>query len=328
VKVLFIGGTGTISSACTLQALAQGIDLYHLNRGRSSRPAPMGVRTLRADIRDVGAARKALSDHTFDAVVDWVAFNPDHIETDIELFGGRMKQYIFISSASAYHVPPLSLPITESCPLYNPYWMYSSGKIECEARLTRAYRQDGFPATIVRPSHTYDDRMVPMGFGYTVIDRMRRGKPVIVHGDGTSLWTLTHHRDFAVGLVGLLGQSKAIGDCFHITSDEILTWNQIFHTMADAANTDAHLVHIPSDFIAAFDSNWGASLLGDKAYSKTFDNSKIKRLVPAFDPVIPFQQGAREIIAYYDSDPARRTVDRDQDAKMDQILDAYRSAWP
>jgi nucleoside-diphosphate-sugar epimerase len=328
VKVLFIGGTGTISSACTQRALDKGYELYHLNRGLSDRPTPNGVKVLRSDIRNKESTKQALGEHTFDVVVDWVAFTPDHIDTDIELFSGRTMQYVFISSASAYHVPPLNLPITESCPLSNPYWQYSRDKIACEERLTQAYREVEFPSTIVRPSHTYDCRLTPMEFQYTVINRMRQGKKVIMHGDGTSLWTLTHHKDFAVGLVGLLGNDRAIGDSFHITNDEILTWNQIFKLMADAAGVEARLVHIPSDFIAAFDPDWGAGLLGDKAHSKIFDNTKIKRTVPEFNPVIPFYQGAREIIAYYDADPSHQIIDAEQDQRMDCIIAAYESALP
>ncbi|MCB0072595.1 MAG: NAD-dependent epimerase/dehydratase family protein, partial [Caldilineaceae bacterium] len=251
------------------------------------------------------------------------------IETDIELFSGRTRQYVFISSASAYHTPPLDLPLIESTPLHNPYWQYSRDKIACEERLIREYRGHGFPVTIVRPSHTYDRTLMPMGFKYTMIDRMRKGKKVIVHGDGTSLWTFTHHKDFAVGLVGLLGNHHAIGDAFHITNDEILTWNQIYLLMAQAAGVDApKLVHIPSDFIAAFDPDWGAGLLGDKAHSMTFDNTKIRRLVPEFNPTIPFWQGAREIMAYYDEDPAHQVIDAAADAMMDRIIAAYEAAWP
>ncbi|HQV31298.1 MAG TPA: SDR family oxidoreductase [Calditrichia bacterium] len=328
MKVLFIGGTGIISSACSELALKEGIELFHLNRGQSQRATPEGVRVLRGDIHDPVSFRNALGDHQFDAVVDWIAFTPDQIERDISLFAGRTRQFVFISSASAYHTPPLNLPVTESTPLFNPFWEYSRNKIACEERLVRAYRESGFPATIVRPSHTYDQTLTPMGFGYTVINRMRQGRRVIVHGDGTSLWTLTHHRDFAVGLVGLLGNERAVGDVFHITNDEILTWNQIYNLMAEAAGTRAHLVHIPSDFIAAFDPDWGAGLLGDKAHSMVFDNSKIRRTVPAFNPVIPFYRGAREIMAYYDADPARQVVDQQQDAMMDRIISAYESALP
>ena len=328
MKVLFVGGTGIISSACTQRAVKQGIELYHLNRGESKRPTPEGVKVLRADFRDAGSVKRALEGHTFDAVVDWIAFTPDHIEADIELFSGRTKQYVFISSASAYHVPPLNLPITESCPLYNPYWQYSRDKIACEERLTKAYRETGFPATIVRPSHTYDRTLMPMAIQYTVSVRMREGKKVIVHGDGTSLWTLTHHKDFAVGFNGLLGNERVIGDAFHITNDEILTWNQIYERMAAAAGVEADIVHIPSEFIAAFDPEWGAGLLGDKAHCKIFNNTKIKRTVAEFNPVIPFLQGAVEIMAYYDADSAHQIIDKKQDEKMDRIVAAYESALP
>ena len=328
MKVLFIGGTGIISSACSRRAVDVGIELFHLNRGQSRRPAPAGVKVLRGDIREEGSALQALADHSFDVVVNWVAYVPGHIEMDLKLFSGRAKQYVFISSASAYHTPPLNLPITESTPLYNPFWQYSQDKIACEERLTQAYRERGFPVTIVRPSHTYDNTLTPMGFQYTVIDRMRKGKKVIVYGDGTSLWTLTHHDDFAVGLVGLLGNPHAIGDTFHITNDEILTWNQIFTIMAEAAGADPRFVHIPSEFIAAFDPEWGANLLGDKSHSMIFDNTKIRRTVPAFNPTIPFQQGAREIVAYYDSDPAHQAINSRQDEMMDRIITAYESAWP
>ena len=227
MKVLFIGGTGKISSACTHLAVEKGIDLYLLNRGQTDRPVPEGVHVLQGDIRDPESARRALHGLEFDAVVNWIAFTPDHVETDLELFRGRTGQYLFISSASAYQKPPNALPITESTLLANPFWLYLRNKIACEDRLVRAYHEEDFPFTVVRPSHTYDRTMLPFNGGYTVVDRMRKGKPVIVHGDGTSLWVLTHHRDFAKAFVGLLGNNHAIGDAFHITSDELLTWNQI-----------------------------------------------------------------------------------------------------
>ncbi len=328
MKVLFIGGTGKISSACAQLAVERGIELYFLNRGQTSeRPAPPGVQVLHGDIRDIHSARQALAGHTFDVVVNWIAFTPEHIETDLALFGGQVGQYIFISSASAYQKPLSQLPITESTPLANPYWLYSRNKIACEERLMRAYREDGFPFTVVRPSHTYDKTMLPFTGGYTVIDRMRKGKKVIVHGDGTSLWVMTHHRDFAKGFVPLLGNPHALGETFHITSDELLTWNQIYEICARAAGVEhPQLVHVPSELIAAYDANWGAGLLGDKAHSVIFDNSKIKRLVPDFACTIPFAQGAREILAWYDADPARQVVDARLDGLMDQIIQAYERA--
>ena len=328
MKVLFIGGTGTISSACSELAAERGVELYVMNRGRSLRELPEGVRPLQGDIRDRASVGAALGDETFDAVVNWVAFTPDHIEADLEVFRGRTGQYVFISSASAYQTPPLSLPITESTPLSNPFWAYSRDKITCEERLIRAYRDEGFPVTIVRPSHTYDRTLLPMDGGYTVVDRMRRGKKVIVHGDGGSLWVLTHHRDFAKGFIGLLGNPHAIGETFHITSDELLTWNQIFETVARAAETTAQIVHVPSEVVAAYDAGWGAGLLGDKAHSMVFDNTKIKRVVPDYVATIPFARGAEEIMAWYDADPARQVVDPERDQLMDKIIAAQLSAWP
>jgi len=322
MRVLFIGGTGVISSACSQLAIERGIDLYLLNRGESTRPIPQGARVLRGDIRNRASVQSALADLKFDAVVDWIVFTPEQAQADLDLFRGRTDQYLMISSASVYQKPLASLPITESTPLANPYWDYSRNKIACEQVLMQAYRAEQFPVTIVRPSHTYDQTMLPLHGRYTMVARMRRGKPVIVHGDGTSLWTLTHHRDFAKGLVGLLGNPHAVGDAFQITSDEILTWNQIYQIVARAAGTEAKIVHVPSDDIRAYDQNWGDSLLGDKAHSVIFDNSKIKRLVPDYAATIPFAQGAREIIAWHDADPARHVIDARIDQLIDQIIAA------
>ncbi len=323
MKILFVGGTGIISSACSQLALERGYELVLLNRGQSSRQIPEGARQIQSDIRNLAAAKEALADEHFDVVVNWVAFTPEHIATDLELFTGRTGQYVFISSASAYQTPPTHLPITESTPLHNPFWAYSRQKIACENRLMRAYRENGFPVTIVRPSHTYDQTLLPIRGGYTVVNRMRQGKKVVVHGDGTSLWTLTHHRDFAKGFVGLLGHPAAIGDVFHITSDELLSWNQIFQQVAAAAGAEAQLVHISSDTLAHHDADWGSDLLGDKAHSMIFDNSKIKRLVPDFVATIPFWQGAQEIIAWYDADPARQTIDPAFDQLLDDLIARY-----
>ncbi|WP_420593791.1 SDR family oxidoreductase [Deinococcus sp.] len=326
MKLLFVGGTGIISSACSQLAAERGHELYLLNRGQSSRAVPEKAHVLHGDIRDADSARQALGDHEFDAVVNWVAFTPGHVQSDIELFTNRTRQYVFISSASAYQKPVGHLPITESTPLHNPFWEYSRQKIACEEVLIRAYREDAFPVTIVRPSHTYDQTLLPMDGGYTVVNRMRRGLPVIVHGDGTSLWVLTHHRDFAVGFVGLLGRSAAIGDTFQITSDEWLTWNQIFAEVARAAGTEARIVHVPSEVIARHDPEWGAGLLGDKSHSVIFDNTKIRRFVPDYAPRIPFARGAEEIMAWYDADPARQVVDAKLDALMDRIVAEYGAA--
>ena len=329
MKVLFIGGTGIISSACSELAVREGIDLYLLNRGQTiDRPAPIGATVLFGDIRDRASAEAALAGHTFDAVVDWIAFTPDHVQADIDLFRGRTGQYVFISSASVYQTPPASLPVTESTLLDNPYWDYSRNKIACEELLVRAYRDEKFPMTIVRPSHTYDATKIPLMGGYTSLQRMKDGKPLVVHGDGTSLWTLTHHRDFAKGFVPLLGNQRALGEAIHITSDEWLTWNQIYEIMASALGTPAELVHVPSELINAFDPLHGAGLLGDKSHSMIFDNSKIKRLAPGFACTIPFSWGAHEIVAWHEADPARQQVDPYVDKLMDRVLAAYRSIWP
>ena len=328
MKALFIGGTGIISSACAPLAVERGIDLTLLNRGQSTRPLVAGVPVLHGDIRDREATARLLGDQTFDVVVDFVAFTPEHIETDLALFRGRTKQYVFISSASAYQTPPLSWPTTESTPLRNPFWPYSRNKIACEDMLVRAYRDEGFPITIVRPSHTYDAAAIPLFGRYTVLDRILRGKPVIVHGDGTSLWTLTHHRDFAKGFVGLLGNAHAIGEAIHITSDEALTWDQIVEALADAAGVAPQIVHVPSDRIAAYDAGWGAGLLGDQSHSMIFDNSKVKRLVPDFVATIPFRQGAAEMVAWYASHPEAQKVDPKVSELFDTIIAAERAAWP
>jgi nucleoside-diphosphate-sugar epimerase len=324
MRVLFIGGTGIISSASARLAVERGYELYLLNRGNTTtRPAPAGARLLHGDIRDPQSARAALEDRTFDAVVDWIAFTPQHVQADLDLFRGRTGQYIFISSASVYQTPPASLPVTESTILDNPYWQYSRNKIACEELLVRAYRDEKFPMTIVRPSHTYDKTLLPFDGGYTVVNRMRLGKKVVVHGDGTSLWTLTHHADFAKGFVGLLGHPAATGEAFHITSDEWLSWNQIFTIIGRAAGAEPHQVHVPSDAIDALDPDWGAGLLGDKAHSMIFDNSKIKRLVPDFRASIPFARGAEEIIAWYDADPARQKIDEKRDHLFDLLVEKY-----
>lgn len=325
LRVLFIGGTGTISSACAPLAVARGIELTLLNRGRSTdHEVPDGAEVLTADVRDPAGVRAALRGREFDAVVDWIAFTPEHVAADIDLFAGRTGQYVLISSASAYQTPPERLPITESTPLRNPYWQYSRNKIACEELLVRAYREHGFPATIVRPSHTYDRRLVPLDGGWTAVERMRQGREVVVHGDGTSLWTLTHHEDFARGFVPLLGHPRALGEAFHITSDDVLTWDQIARALGRAAGVEPRIVHVPSDAIAAADPEWGAGLLGDKAHSMVFDNAKLRRVVPDFVATIPFEAGARQIVEWHDADPARKRVDARLDALMDELVARFR----
>lgn len=328
MKVLFIGGTGTISTASTKLALARGFDLTLLNRGSEGREVPDGARVINGDIRDLALARAAIDDERFDVVVDWVAFTPEHIETDLQLFNGHCGQYIFISSASAYQTPPATLPVRESTILDNPYWAYSRNKMACEESLQRAYREDKFPITIIRPSHTYDKYYLPIEGGWTVAERLLRGDKIIVHGDGTSLWTLTHSTDFAKGLVGLLGNDHAIGESFHITSDEWLTWNRIHEIIAAALGVKADIVHIPSDLINAYAPEWGASLLGDKAHSFILDNSKIKRLVPDFVCTTPFSRGVEDIINWHMADSSRRVVSKEFDALCGRMLEAYQQAWP
>lgn len=327
MKILFVGGTGIISSACSELALQRGHELYLLCRNQSPRAVPREATVLRGDIRDPRSARTALGDHHFDSVVNFIAFEPEHIETDLALFAGRTQQYVFISSASAYKKPVDQWPITEATPLHNPYWQYSRNKIACEDRLFRAYREQGFPITVVRPSHTYDKTLLPFDpylAGYTVLRRMLDGKPIVVHGDGTSLWVLTHHKDFARGLLGLLGHPKAVGEAFHITSDEVLTWNQIFQLVGRAAGVEPTLVHVPSEVIARRHPDWGAGLLGDKAHSVIFDNTKLKRVVPDYCATIPFSQGAREIVKFYIENPHFEALRPDVDLLMDELCGEWR----
>ena len=324
LSVLFIGGTGVISAAAARRALAVGHRLTILNRGsKTLRPAPQGAEVLTADIRDTASVRAALGTRIFDVVVDFVAFRADQVTADIELFAGRTRQYVFISSASAYQKPPARLPIRESTPLRNPFWQYSRDKIACEDLLVKAYRQEGFPATIIRPSHTYDRTGVVLTGGWTDIARMRAGMPVVVHGDGTSLWTLTHSSDFAKAFVGLLGLPQAVGDSFTITSDEYLPWNEIYEIYARAAGAPApQLVHIASDTIAAAAPDIGPSLLGDKSHSVVFDNSKVKALVPEFICTVPFALGARQALSWHDSNPDQQVVDDRLNATFDQLIAA------
>jgi len=325
LKVLFIGGTGNISTSVSKLCIEKSFDLYLLNRGSRKVEIP-GVKTLTADITDQNQTDKILKEHNWDVVVDWIAFNVKDIDRDINLFQNKTKQYIFISSASIYQKPPLHPIITESTPLCNPYWEYSRNKIACEDRLNRAMREENFPITIVRPSHTYDTS-IPVaagdGTGYTIVDRMKKGKKIFVHGDGTSLWTLTHAEDFAKGFVGLLGHQKAIGHAFHITSDESLTWNQIYQAIADAIGVEAKIVHVPSEFIIKFDRSLIGNLLGDKSYSVIFDNSKIKSFVPDFKAIIPFKQGIKRTLAWFEDDPTRQIIKKETNEMMDRIIRAY-----
>jgi nucleoside-diphosphate-sugar epimerase len=310
-SILFIGGTGVISAAAARRAVALGHRLTILNRGRSSRPVPEGVETLSADVRDASAVREALAAREFDAVADFITYTPDQAKASLDLFAGRTGQYVFISSASAYQKPPTRLPIRESTPLKNPFWQYSRDKIACEDLFYEAYREQDFPVTVVRPSHTYDRTKIAMVGGWTDIHRMRAGLPVMVHGDGTSLWTLTHSQDFAKAFVGLLGRPQAVGESYTITSDEYLPWNQIYQLFARAAGVrEPELVHVASETIAAHSDELGANLLGDRSHSVVFDNTKIKSLVPDYCATIPFADGAREIVDWHDANPDLQVVDQ------------------
>jgi nucleoside-diphosphate-sugar epimerase len=325
MKVLFIGGTGFISTAVSRLAIEKGIELYLLNRGLSFAKTT-GSQILTANIHDYQSMRDALKNQTFDVVVDWIAFTPEDIERDLELFRGRTKQFVFISSASAYQKPPASYLITESTPLINPYWEYSRNKIACEERLIKANHEEGFPVTIVRPSLTYDSNF-PIAIGgwgcYTLADRLQKGLPIIVHGDGSSLWVVTHAEDFGRGILGLLGNERAVGQAFHITSDEVLTWNQIYETIADGLGVEAKIVHIPSNFIVKIAPRMTGSLFGDKMWSSVFDNSKIKAFVPDFQATIPFSIGIRKTLAWFAADKSRQQIDKGVNSEMNKILKAY-----
>jgi len=327
MKVLFIGGTGTISAACSELAVQQGIDLYLLNRGNRSELVPKGACTITADIYNSAEVAKALTGHFFDAIVDWIAFTPEHVERDIELFAGKTRQYIFISSTSVYQKPSSLYKITESTPLANPFWEYSRNKIACEDRLLQEYRENDFPVTIVRPSHTYGNSSIPWAFHgkspWTIIDRMQKGKKIIVHGDGTSLWSLTHNSDFAKAFNGLLGNTQSIGHAFHITSDEVLTWNQILQAIGRAAGVTPDIINISSNFIVNFHHDSKGTLLGDKANSVVFDNTKIKTFVPDFVATTRFEEGIKQSIAWFEAHPEKCTPDTEWDALCDKIIAAY-----
>ena len=313
MKVLFIGGTGVISSACSELAAQRGIDLHLLNRGRSGPALPAGVSRIIADVNNPSEVQTALSHHHFDAIVNFIAFTAADVERDHRLFAGRTGQYLFISSASAYLKPPPSYLITEATPLGNPFWQYARDKIACEAYLQTHHGSD-FPVTIVRPSLTYGDWTIPLAVNsrmrpWSVVDRMLKGMPVIVPGDGTSLWTTTHNTDFAKGLIGLLGNPLAFGEAVHITTDEVLTWDQHYQAVGRAVGVEPNLLHVTSEMIGAWDDPRRGSLLGDKSWSTVFDNSKIKRLVPDFRATVPFSEGISRTIAAFRADPSKMEVD-------------------
>ncbi|WP_149303437.1 NAD-dependent epimerase/dehydratase family protein [Pareuzebyella sediminis] len=326
MKVLFIGGTGNISTASSRLALAKGIDLYLLNRGNSNTRI-VGAKSIIGDIGQPDALGE-LKEHEWDVVVNWIAFMPEDIERDIQLFRGKTKQYIFISSASCYQTPLTYPVITESTPLVNNLWDYSQNKIRCEHRLQKAYRKEEFPITIVRPSLTYDT-VIPIAIGgfdkYNTANRILTGKEIIVHGDGTSLWTVTHSDDFAKGFVGLLGLRQAIGHAFHITSDEVLSWNMIYKILADALEKEAKIVHIASDFICSVEPSFTGTLLADKAESVLFDNTKIKTFVSGYKATIPFAEGIKRTLSWLHDNPEFINIDQQTEEKIENILSVYRS---
>jgi nucleoside-diphosphate-sugar epimerase len=327
MKILFLGGTGIISIASTALAAKRGMEVTLLSRGQHAAQLPPGVKTLIADANDPALAQK-LERESFDAVVDWIALTPADIERDLKLFRGRTRQFVFISSASVYQKPATYYLITESTPLINPYWEYSRNKIACEERLLQVYREEGFPITIVRPSLTYGDTPIPLVLNswqnsYTAVDRMIRGQKMVVPGDGSSLWVVTHNSDFAKGLVGLLGHQQAIGHAFHITSDEVLTWDQLYRIVGKAVGVEPQLVHIPSDFISACLPAKQGTLLGDKAVSVVFDNTKIKRFVPGYCATTSFAEGVRQSLAWFNADPARKVIDHEVNAMLDKLIAAY-----
>lgn len=321
LKVLLIGGTGTISSAVARRALKVGHSVTVMNRGRSSlRPLEGGAQLLVADARDRAAVAAALEGQSFDVVVDFLSYVPEHVSAWVQQLRGTVGQYIFVSSASAYQKPPVRLPVTESTPLRNPYWQYSRDKIACEDLLAAAYREDGFPVTVIRPSHTYDQHSLPFQGRWTVLDRMLRGKPIVVHGDGTSLWTITHAADVAVGIVGLFGRDAALGEAFTVTGSDSPTWNRIYTAFAEAIGVEAELIHAPSEMIAQEMPEWGPAFLGDKAHSMVFDTSKIRALVPGFVQTVPFDEGARMMAGWYLSHPEAQVVDGEADAAFERIV--------
>ena len=333
MRILMIGGTGTISSAITRQLAASGHDLWLLNRGHRKDEVPTGVRQIIADIDDTDEVLRQIGDAQFDAVCEFIGFLPSQVERDIRLFKGRTRQYVYISSASAYNKPAANHVITEGTTLANPYWEYSRNKIACEELLLKAYREEGFPVTIVRPSHTYCERAVPVSVhglkgSWQVLKRMQEGKPVIVHGDGSSLWTLTWNEDFASGFIGLLGNPKAIGEAFQIMSDEQLTWNQIYECVARALHVTPRLYHVSSDFLAVTSPkawDFTGNLLGDKAVTVVFDCSKLKRVVPGFQAVTRFDEGVRRCVDHILAHPELQVEDPDFDAWCDRVIEAQES---
>ncbi len=319
VRVLFVGGTGNISGPSSRLLAERGVDLTVISRGGSD----VGT-SLRADARAAVSMAQALGDQRFDVVVDWIAFTPEHVEAALGLYPD-VSQYVFISSAVVYAKPP-PFPVVETAPLGTRDFPYAGNKIACEERLARAYAETGFPYTILRPSYTYGETRIPTavdGVDFTIVERMRRGRKLVVPGDGTALWTMTHADDFAVGLAGLLGNPAAVGETFHITSDEVLTWNELTETIATLAGFEPELVHVPSDFIAGIDSDLGQELLNDRAHSLVFDNSKVKGLVPEFEAKVSFAEGIARSLEWFGGEPSRQAFSEERIELLDRVVDAY-----
>ncbi len=328
MKILLIGGTGTISMAITRLLAKQNHEVILFNRGGRSSELPDNVKVIKGDISNEKEAAALLDGMTFDCVGEFIGFVPEQVQRDYRLFSGKTKQYIYISSASAYQKPLSHYKITESTPLSNPHWQYSRDKIACEEFLMKMYRENGFPITIVRPSHTYDERSVPLGVhgdkgSWQVIKRIMDGKPVIIHGDGSSLWTITHNSDFAKAYCGLIGNIHAIGEAFHITSDESVTWNQIYQIIADELGVELKACHIPSDFLHAIGPyDFEGTLIGDKTSTVVFDNSKIKRAVPDFTATVRADQGIRNTIRHILAHPELQVCDENFDKWCDKVINA------
>ena len=329
-----IGGTGTISSAITRQLAAGGHDLWLLNRGNRKNEVPESVKQVIVDVSDEAEVLRLLGNEQFDAVCEFIGFLPSQVERDIRLFSGRTRQYVYISSASAYNKPAASHVITEGTTLANPHWEYSRNKIACEELLMKEYREKGFPVTIVRPSHTYCERGVPVSVhglkgSWQVLKRMMEGKPVIIQGDGSSLWTLTWNEDFARGFIGLLGNPKAIGEAFQIMSDEQLTWNQIYQCVGNALGVTPHIYHVASDFLVATSPkawDFEGNLIGDKSVTVVFDCTKLKRAVPGFMATTRFDEGVRRCVAHILAHKELQTEDPEFDAWCDRIIEAQEAA--
>ncbi len=336
MKALFIGGTGTISTAVVKRLVNElGWEVWLLNRGNRPEAMPEGVHQIIADVKCEANVAEKIKDMSFDTVCEFIGFTVEDVERDYRLFKGKTRQYIYISSASAYHKPAASYIITEGTTLANPYWEYSRNKIASEEFLMKKYREEGFPVTIVRPSHTYDERSIPLGIhgkngSWQVIKRMMEGKPVIIQGDGSSLWTLTFNKDFAIGFTGLMGNRHAIGEAFHITGDETLTWDQIYATIADALGVEFKPYHVSAQFLAAVGDKYGydftGSLIGDKSVSVVFDNSKLKRAVPDMKTTVRFDQGVRIALENILAHPEYQKDDPEFDAWCDKVIETLENA--